>query len=121
MAIAVSISPVISNPDTTERELIVDGTIVLSGNYPANGDVLSFAGFDQIKSQSVPNKVEVYEAPAAGTAPTGYSYTYAPGETQALGQLVIMSAVATQFATGAYSGALTGATIKFRAWFPAFI
>lgn len=120
---------IISNPDTTERELIVDGTLTFSGNYPNFGDTMNLA-FDQVKTQSLPTKVEIYEMPAAGTAPSGYVYVYAIGTTLANGKVVIMES-ADQTAPGAvplaqlpaeaYPAGITGASVRFRAWFPAFV
>lgn len=128
---AVSISAV-TNVDATQNQLIVDGALTLSGNYggaDTHGDTLSFAGFDEIKSSSVPTRVEIFEAPTAGNAPTGYSFVFAPGTTQANGVLQVLQGAAAISepqaeitAAAAYPAALTAATanIKFRAWFPSF-
>lgn len=130
MAIAVALLNIISNPDTTERELIVDGTLTFSGNYPNFGDMMNLGQFDAIKSQSLPTKVEIYEMPAAGTAPSGFTYTYALGTTLANGQVVVTASASqaspgilplVQIAVAAYPAGITGASVRFRAWFPSFV
>lgn len=114
---------VISNPDTTEREIIVDYALVLTANYGGantHGDTVDLSA-DVVKSSAVPNRVEVIEAPPAGTAPTGYQLGYAPGTTQKNGVLTIMNGAATEYTEGsAYSAPLLAAVITLRAWFPAF-
>lgn len=126
----MSIAIAITNVDVTQNQLIVDGTLTLSGNYgggATHGDTLSFAGQDQIKSSQVPTFVEIWEAPPAGTSATGYWYNYSPGSTQANGVMQVFGTGAAagnasqEYTQGsAYSGALTGAVIRFRAYFPAF-
>lgn len=120
----------ITNVDATQNQFIVDGALALSGNYgggATHGDTLSFAGFDQIKSSEVPTFVEIFEAPTAGNAPTGYSFLYAPGTSQANGLLQVLQGAAAisepqaEITEGAgYPAALTAATanLKFRAYFP---
>lgn len=118
--------------DFTQSEEIIDGTITLSGNYGASsthGDTLNFSGFAQ--SSLIPNRVEIYESIAAGTAPLGYNYTFSPGTTQANGVLTITGGAAssgqggTELTNGsAYSSftpSLNGAVLRFRAWFPRFV
>ena len=113
-----------SQIDSTLKEFVVDGTVTLSGNYTANGDTLDFSQLG-IPSNSVPNKVEIYEAtPAPGPA-SGYTFVYEPGTTQAYGLMAVFGAgsVGAQF-SGAYGTppfAKTGFALKFRAWFPSFI
>lgn len=60
MAVTVAIESIVNNDpsgglDATQNEIIVDGTLTLTGNYgdlsPANGDILDLTGFDLIKSQ----------------------------------------------------------------------
>ena len=81
----------ITNVDATLNSFIVEGTITVSGSYPGsgNGDTLSFAGFDQIKSSSPPRFVEIKEQPAAGTAVSGLLYDFAPGTTMANGKMIV--------------------------------
>jgi len=121
MAATVTITKV----DVTQTEFIAEGTIALTGSYggaATHGDTLSFAGFDQLKSNSVPTHVEIFEAPPAGTAPTGYQLGFAPGTTQANGQITVMNGAATEYTqASAYSAALLAAVINFRAYFPAFL
>lgn len=147
MSIAVAFLGVIVNgssfaaasnqPDTTQKEIIVDGTLTLSGNYggaATHGDVLDFTN---IPSQfsiggQAPTRVEVFERPQVGVAPTGYNFIYCPGPTlaaptQAGGVLAIMGTGAasgqggTELTEGsAYSGftpSLNGLILGFRAWF----
>lgn len=141
MAVAVAISSIVTTDpsqglDKTMNEQIVDGTLTLTGNYgtgSSHGDTINFGTFDQIKSQQPPRLVEIFEAPTAGTAPLGYQYIYAQGTTQANGKLVILGTAASGSATTgspeytegtAYSSgspSLSGAVLRFRAWFPLFI
>ena len=126
MATKVAISGIISTPDTTQKQLFIDFTVVLTGNYggeATHGDTLNLQSLgDALKSTALPNWVEFEETPPSGTAPTGYLFGYAPGTTQANGVLTIMSAVATEYTEGtSYSAALLGAVIRGRAWFPSEI
>lgn len=124
-------------PDTTQKEIIVDGTITLSGNYGAasgHGDPLDFTApaYEFSIGGQAPTRVEVFERPVAGVAPTGYSYVYCPGPnlaapTQAGGKLAIMGTGAASGQGGteltnasAYSSftpSLNGIVLGFRAWF----
>lgn len=124
-------------PDTSQKEIIVDGTITLSANYgvaSGHGDPLSFAS---IASQfsiggQAPTRVEIFERPVAGVAPTGYMYVYCPGPTlaaptQAGGKLAILGTGAASGQGGteltnasAYSSftpSLDGIVLGFRSWF----
>lgn len=125
--------PVLSNPDTTGRQVIAEGTIVATGNYgggATNGDTLDLTQLgDAAKSSQLPTKVEVWEDPAAGTAPTGYSFVFCPGTTQKNGVLAVLQGGAAnsnpmaQITQGAaYPAALTAntAALRVRAYFPAY-
>ena len=118
VAISLKTSALPNPVDVTQQEQIVDGYLTLTGNYPLNGDTVAFGTLDAIKSGVVPTRVEVFEEPPAGTAPTGYQYTYCPGTTINNGVVAILGSLGTQFATGAYSAGLLAAVIRFRAWFP---
>lgn len=114
----------ITNVDFTQNRTIIEGIIALSGNYggaASHGDTLSFAGFDQIKANSVPVFVEIEEAPPAGTAPTGYNFVFCPGTSQANGVLAIMNALVEYTEGSAYSAGLLAAVLQFRAEFTSFI
>lgn len=82
----------ITRVDATLNSFIVEGTITVSGSYPAagHGDVLSFAGFDQIKSSQPPTFVSIQEQPAAGSAISGLIYGFGKGTTQANGKMIVM-------------------------------
>ncbi len=119
------------NPDVTNREVIVYFTVPLTGNYgggATHGDVLNLTQLqDLLKSSQLPLQVELWEAPPAGTAPSGYGYVFAPGTTQANGQLVVLagpaalSGPASEYPEGtAYNAALLAAVIKGCAWFPSY-
>lgn len=112
---------VLGVPDTTGRQQLYQGTLVLSGNYggaATHGDTLSFANISGLLSQTVPLAVEIYEQPAAGVAPSFYSAIFQPGSTIANGA-VNFSLNGVEFTQGnAYSGVLAAAVWKFRAWFP---
>jgi hypothetical protein len=112
--------------DFTNGQIICDFTIALTANYggaATHGDTLNFAN-QAVFSNQVPTQVLVFEAPAAGTAPTGYFYTFCPGTTIANGVLSIFqcagsAAPAVELTQGAaYPAALTAMTwLKCRAYF----
>lgn len=119
---AATITPITApqNPDVTGREIIVDGTVALTGNYTTHGDTLNLQQFgDLAKSSQLPTKVEVWEDPPAGTSPTFAQFVFCPGTTQLNGLLAIAVAGA-EFSAGAYSAGLLGASLRIRAWFPAY-
>ena len=62
--------------------------LTLSGSYPgtAAGDPLDLSKIG-IPSNSVPLFVDIKEAPPAGTLPSGVTWNFAPGTTQANGAL----------------------------------
>ncbi len=93
MAIAVAVTSV----DNTQNQFIVDGTLTLSGNYVAHGDTINLTGFDAVKAQGAPTRIEVFETGAAASDPL------------------------SELAAGAYPAGLTGAVVKFRAWIPSFV
>lgn len=124
-------------PDTTQKEIIVDGTITLTGNYgtaASHGDPLDFtkpASEFSIGGQA-PTRVEIFERPVAGVAPTFYQYVYCPGPTLAAptqaGGVLSIGATGTASGDGgneltegsAYSGfspSLNNIVLGFRAWF----
>ena len=119
-SIAVDNSILPNGADVTNREQFYTGTITLSGNYggaSSHGDTLSFAN-SNIISNSVPIKVEIYEQPAAGTAPSFYTAVYQIGTTIANGAVNFALAGTEYTQASAYSGAIASAVWKFRAWFP---
>src|SRR5438132_1061884 len=107
---------------SVEKELgslIVYGTVALTGNYPANGDTVSFAGLEDIHSNQLPVSVLFLEAtPAPGPA-SGYAFIYLPGTTPANGLIEIFNGT-TQLVAGAYGAppfAIAGFVLRFRAVF----
>lgn len=121
---AATISVTFSGVDQTLNKFVIEGTIALTGNYGGggtHGDTLSFAGFDLIKSNSVPGWVQIQEAPPAGTAPTGYLFGFAPGAAQGNGVLTVFNNLTEYTQGSAYSAGLLAAVLQFRAEFPAFI
>ena len=125
MAAKATISGVLSTPDTTQKQLFIDFTVALTGNYGTNtshGDTLDLTALgDSLKSTQLPTWVEFEEYPAAGTAPTGYIFGYAPGTTQANGLLTIINNLTEYTEGSAYSAPLLAAVIRGRAWFPSEI
>ena len=103
MAATVAISGVLSTPDTTQKQVFIDFTVVLTGNYggaSTNGDTLDLTALgDALKSSQLPNWVQFGEYPPAGTAPTGYQFGYATGTTQKNGVLTIMGGAGTPVGT----------------------
>lgn len=119
MAMVAALLSDISQVDETAGECIVDGTITLSGNYPANGDILDLSQLG-IASSVAPRYVEIFEVTPAPGPQSGYSFTYLPGTTIANGLVEIFNGI-VQFAAGAYGAppfAIAGFALKFRAWFP---
>ena len=123
--------------DKTQGEIIVYGTATLSANYgtaSSHGDTFDFTTIAPPFSwgDNAPSRVEVYEMPVAGVAPTGYQFIYCPGPTLAAptqkgGVLAILGTGAgsgqggTEITQGsAYSGftpSLNGIVLGFCAWF----
>jgi hypothetical protein len=128
--VALNYAQVLPTPvDVTERQIVLYGTLTLSGSYgggATNGDTISFSGLDELKSNQLPTSVFIYEEPTAGNAATGYSFLFARGTTQSNGVLIVLqgggaAAPSVQITQGAaYPGALTAGTtvIKFEATFP---
>lgn len=122
MAATITQILALQNPDTTERELIVDGTVALSGSYTVHGDTLNLQQLgDLLKSSQLPTKVEVWEDPAAGTSPTFAQFVFCPGTTQLNGLLAI-ALTGTELTAETYAAAFPGGlpTLRIRAWFPAY-
>jgi hypothetical protein len=124
----LTITPITApqNPDVTEREIIVDGTVAPTGNYGGantHGDTLDLTQFrDLLKSSQLPTKVEVWEDPPAGTAPSFAQFVFCPGTTQANGVLSIALAGTelTENQTYATYPTVAAAVLRIRAWFPAY-
>ena len=127
MAIAAAIDNTYARNDTTEATQIVRGTLTFSGDYATHGDTLSFANVYGIQSHTVPLRVFVYEAPPAGTSPSGYIYIFCPGTTIANGALTIFTTGTAsgdplnELAAAAYPAGITGAVVKFEAVFSTFV
>jgi hypothetical protein len=124
MAATITALNVVSNPDVTNRQIIVDGTVALTGNYggdATHGDTLDLAQLgDLLKSSQLPTKVEVWEDPPSGTAPSFAQFVYCPGTTQANG-VVSIAVAGTELTQGdAYTDPVLSATLRVRAWFPAY-
>jgi len=122
---------VLSNPDTTGRQVIAEGTIALTGNYgggATHGDTLNLTQLgDALKTSNLPTLVEIWENPPAGTVPTGYAFNYCPGTTLANGVLNILGTGAAaggpaqEYTQGsAYSAALLAAALRIRVYAPAY-
>lgn len=112
----------VSQIDDTAQEFIADGTLTLSGSYPTNGDTLDLSQLG-IPSNSLPVRVQIFEAtPAPGPA-SGFFFVFLPGTTQANGLMEMFNGT-TQQTTATYAsivGGITGFVLRFRAWFPSFI
>jgi len=126
MAIAVSVvKTFLGQTDASQQYQIIRLKFVLTGNYggaATHGDTVNLSTVYGIQSKSVPVHIDLYEAPPAGTATTGYIWTFCPGTNQTNGVLNIMSGVAAEYTQGsAYSAALLGVALYGEAWFPAFV
>lgn len=121
MSAAATLNTGLAQTDSTQATQVVRGMIALTGNYgdgATSGDPLNLAKYG-VQSSQPPLRVLIYEAPPAGTAPTGYLFGYELGTDPSNGRISIMSAVATEYALGtAYSAALLGAKLFFEAIFP---
>jgi len=126
MAISFKVDAVDSSSQST---IVIYGTLVFSGSYVSGGDTLNFLtagttqggmGADAIKSLSLPQFSTVLEAPVAGTPGTGYTFLYSPGTTQANGKVQLFNGT-TELAAGAYPAGVTGAVVRGRFEFPAFV
>jgi hypothetical protein len=123
---SATITPITApqNPDNTAREIIVDGTIALTANYggaSTHGDTANLQQLqDLAKSSQLPTQVQIWEDPPAGTAPTGYLFTFCPGTTQLNGVVYISNNLSEYTQGSAYSAGLLAATLRIRAWFPAY-
>ena len=124
---ASTITVTISSTDWTGKNLIIFGTVAWSASpdtYTTGGNTMSFANFDEVKSGSLPNFVEVFSQPtAASHAANSYVYQFLPGTTIANGVLQIFTGAAaqtalTELSAGAVPAGVSGDTIKFRASFP---
>lgn len=116
MATAITPLAVLSNPDVTGRQVIADGTVVLTGNYPAHGDTLNLLQLgDALKTSNLPLEVKVWEDPPAGTDPTFSQFVYCPGTTLANGVLAI-GVSGAPIATAAYSAGLLAAVLRIRVY-----
>jgi hypothetical protein len=114
--------PVLSNPDTTARQVIAEGTVALSGSYGVHGDTLNLLQLgDAAKSSQLPTKVEVWEDPPAGTSPSFAQFVYCPGTTQANGVLAI-ALIGVELTAETYATAFPTVlpTLRIRAYFPAY-
>lgn len=118
-----------ANNSSDISQLIVYGTLVFSGSYVSGGDTLNFntasgtqggMGADAIKSASLPTFSVILEAPVAGTPGSGYTYLYSPGTSQANGKVQLFAG-GTELAAGAYPAGVTGAVVRGRFEFPAFV
>lgn len=133
MSATATLSPIGPQPvDTTQNQIIADYTITFAGTYSAgsvNGDTLNLAD-GRVPTGQAPSRVEIYDEPAAGTAPTGYHFVYAKGSNATNGKIVVMVGATgvdtqlTQNATYATNAAALVATpapvIKARAFFPSY-
>lgn len=116
----MAVNPTVTQSfDSTLNQSKIIGTIALTGNYgggATNGDTFDITalnyGGQGLDFKTIPH-INLYEEPAAGTAPSGYVFTYCPGTTQANGVIAIMSNL-TQYTQGsAYNAALLAANIRF--------
>lgn len=110
----------VSKIDTTQEGIIVEGTLVPSGNYATGGDTVDFSALSLPTNANARGLIEVAEQPANGTTPKGYMFWMIAGKTLKDWLLWIATAAGqppTELAAGAYPDGLTGSTIQFRAFF----
>ncbi len=121
--------------DTTKNEIIIDCTLTLSGSYTTGGDPVNFGAIappiGALLYSYAPSDWNLEELQVAGTALSGFRFSYLPGPTlaaptQAGGVLQITGGAAgsgqggVQLSAGTYASAtpsLDGVVIKARFWF----
>ncbi len=112
------------NPDVTGRQIIADGTLVLTGTYggaATHGDTLNLQQLsDTLKSSQLPTKVEVWEDPPAGTAPSFAQFVFCPGTLQTNGVLSIALIGVELVEAAAYPASLLAAVLRVRVWAPSY-
>lgn len=117
MAVTISVS----RADATDKGIIIEGTLALSGNYPAGGDTVDFSSVPDIPSNVGPlGLVEVAEQPASGSTPQGYLFLMIAGSTMKNWLLSVNTDVGqppTELTAAAYPAAAKASTIQFRAFF----
>jgi hypothetical protein len=116
-----------SNPltaaDETQKNEHLWGTIAVDASpatYAPGGLVCAFASGSAPRSGYPPLEIRVWSEPTSGT-PSGYTYQYVRGTTQANGKLVIMQDGSTspsaEIPTAAVPAGVSGDTIRFHAIF----
>jgi len=115
----------VTTTDRSTNAIRVYGTIAASGSYSTSGDTLSFAGFDQIKSDTIPFFVTIQSQ--KGTGASGFEYRFVPGTTMANGKMQVFGQQPTsattgvialsELAAGAYPAGVTGDAILVEAVF----
>jgi hypothetical protein len=121
MALAFTNPKVIGYPDVTQNQEIVEMIMTLSGNYggaATHGDTANFSGLNFLKSRAIPTRVDIWEMPPAGTAPSFYEGVYCPGTTQANGVISFALAGVEYTEAAAYAGVIAAATFRVFAYFP---
>ena len=119
------------NSDFTQNQNVVDGSFSFGGNYGtagSHGDTLPLSTIcPGIASSSVPLRVEIWEQPAVGAAPTGYVFQYVPNTTIDNGLIQVLEcggsgAPMQEITQGApYPSALGGVVIRVRVWLPSLV
>jgi hypothetical protein len=114
---------------TDQGEIIVTGTIALTGNYggaASHGDTLDLTqAFGKlllpVSSVSSLLFAEVLEMPTSGSVGTGYEFYVCPGTTLKNGVLNIVNPTSQAEYTqaSAYSAPLLAAKLRIRAYFKA--
>jgi hypothetical protein len=130
MACTATLVPIGPQPvDTTQNSIIAKFQFKFSGTYSStsnHGDLVSLVSA-YLPVGQLPEQVDFFEAPPAGTAPTGYSFYYCPGTTLANGRICVFqngagSAPNTEISQNSgYPSALTGTTYIYAyVTFPAY-
>lgn len=113
--------PPFDGQDQGQKLIYVFGTIALTGNYVAGGDLISWL-LDALKTGYIPVQVQFFSQSAAA-GHSGYQYYWRPGTTLANGKIQVETTgngagnPLQELAAGAYPAAITGDTIAFAAVF----
>lgn len=123
----MAVAATVTYTDTTQNQVVVYGTLTLSGNYggaSSHGDTLDLSKLG-VPSNQLPTLVLIEEASPAGAAPSGNIFRYMPGTTQANGSLSVFAGSGSEYTQASAYGtppfAITGFALKFMAVFPTFI
>ena len=109
MAVATATAGQPTLTTTDQKTVTIYGTVTLSAaadTYATGGLTLSFAGFDDAKSSSLPVEVQIWSNPPAAAPNTfQYQYQFNVGTTLANGKMQIFQCAAATNPLAEYTNA----------------